>query len=76
MARYTTDIIKSFGSARYSRVILAEGLVAINQWNGYSFISTGDTLEDSSAELVTQGLRLQFIVADGGAVTIEEGEYA
>lgn len=72
MARYTETVAISFNNLRESRVICAEGLVTINQWNGVAFVPTGASLTDESKQLVTQGLRLQFVV-DSGAITIEEG---
>lgn len=73
MARYTETVELSFDNLQHSRVVNAEvSDVVINQWNGSAFVSTGATVTaGESADIVTKGIRLQFVVIGGGAVTIE-----
>ena len=76
MARYTSTLIKSFGTARHSRTVTAEiSDLTINIHNGIEFVSTGTVITaGESKQVVTRGLRLQFVVAPGGAFNLEEGE--
>lgn len=76
MSRYTITTDISFGAFRDSRAVLAEGTVTINQWNGIAFAPSGTVITDKSEVVWTKGLRLQFVVSVGGAVTVEEGEQA
>jgi hypothetical protein len=46
------------------------------QWNGIEYVETGTTITaDTSQEVITRGLKLQFVMT-AGAVNIEEGVFA
>lgn len=73
MIRLTETTELSFDDLRHTRVVNAEvSDLVINQWNGASFVPSNTLISaGESADVITRGLRLQFVVIPGGAVTIE-----
>jgi hypothetical protein len=81
MARYlfsdSSTVEICFNDLRRSRIVNAETAdVVIMQWNGIEYVETGTTITaDTSQEVITRGLKLQFVMT-AGAVNIEEGVFA
>lgn len=73
MARYTTQQEFSFSDGQDSRVLIVNGSVTVNAWDGQDWVLT-DSLTTGSREYFTVNTRLQFIPEVGSSFYIDEGE--
>lgn len=72
MARYTTQQEFSFGDNQDTRIVVVNGSVTVNAWDGQDWI-LDDTLATGTAEYFTVNARLQFIPDVGSSFYIDEG---
>jgi len=73
MARYTTQKEFSFSDGQDSRVLIVNGSVTVNAWDGQDWV-LADSLTTGSSEYFTVNTRLQFIPEAGSSFYIDEGD--
>ena len=73
MARYTAEKIFSFSDGQDSRVLIVNGGVTVNAWDGQDWVLS-DSLTTGTSELFTLNTRLKIIPDAGSSFYIDEGE--
>lgn len=72
MARYTTTQEFSFGEARDYRVLVVQGEVNINTWDGEAYV-LAENVTTSVNRMFSQGMKIEVEVVSG-SFYIDESE--
>lgn len=69
MPRYTSTQIISFGPLQESRILIVNGELTINVFDGVDYILS-DTVQTGSKEIFTKNATLQFVPTGGSSFYI------
>lgn len=69
MPRYTSTKVISFGPLDESRILIVNGEVAINAYDGVDYILS-DTVQTGTKEIFTKNATLQFVPTGGSSFYI------
>ena len=71
MPRYTSTQVISFGPLQESRILIVNGELTINAFDGVDYILS-DTLQTGTKEIFTKNMTLQFVPSAGSSFFLGE----